>query len=220
MALAVLLDLDGTLFDSFDAILHAMNAALAENDEPPLRDDELRPLVGMPVRRQMALLRGWEGPPVKRLAQRYYEYFDARVAEGLPLYPGVRDTLEALADRPLGTITTRRTLMARRMLRGAGLAGFFQAIVGGDAVPRPKPAPDLIHHAAGAIGRTAAESVAVGDSPVDLQAGRFAGARTVAALYGYGDDEALLAVDPDGEITRFPELLAVLAEIEEIGAER
>ena len=218
--MAVLLDLDGTLFDSFDAILHAMNAALAEEDEPPLRAEELRPLIGMAVRRQMALLRGWEAPPVRRLAQRYYEHFDVRVAEGIPLYPGVGDTLKALANRPLGTITTRRTAMAHRMLHGAGLGGFFRAIVGGDAVSRPKPAPDLIYHAAEAIGRTAAECVAVGDSPVDLQAGRAAGARTVAALYGYGGVEALRGVDPDREITRFSELPAVLAEMEEIGSLR
>ncbi len=217
--MAVLLDVDGTLFDSFDAILSAMNAALAEDDESPLRADELRPLIGMPVRRQMALLRGWKTPPAERLAQRYYDHFDERVAEGIPLYPGVRSTLQTLTNRPLGTITTRRTAMVRRMLQGAGLGRFFQAIVGGDSVSRPKPAPDLVQYAARAMGQEAAGSVVVGDSPVDLQAGREAGARTVAALYGYGGVDALRGANPDEEITKFPELPGVLAILEEANSE-
>jgi HAD superfamily hydrolase (TIGR01509 family) len=212
--MAVLLDVDGTLFDSFDAILSAMNAALAEDDESPLRADELRPLIGMPVRRQMALLRGWEGPLAERLAHRYYDHFDKRVTEGIPLYPGVRSTLQTLANCPLGTITTRRTAMVRRMLQGAGLDRFFQAIIGGDRVSRPKPAPDLVQYAARAMGQRTADSVVVGDSPVDLQAGREAGARTVAALYGYGGVDALRGANPDQEITTFPELLGVLAVLE------
>ncbi|MFQ5908978.1 MAG: HAD family hydrolase [Thermoplasmata archaeon] len=217
--MAALLDVDGTLFDSFDAILSAMNAALAEDREPPLQADELRPLIGMPVRRQMAILRGWEGPSAERLAHRYYDHFDQRVTEGIPLYPGVRGTLQTLAGRPLGTITTRRTTVVRRMLQGAGLDRFFRAVVGGDAVSRPKPAPDLVQYAARAIGQRAKDCVVVGDSPVDLQAGREAGARTVAALYGYGGVDALREASPDAEITKFPELPGVLAVLEGAGSE-
>lgn len=214
MAHALLLDVDGTLFDSFPAILASMNEALGELGEPTLTDAELRPLIGMPVARQMLLLRGWEGAEVEMLRSSYYAHFEERVRTGLPLYPGVRETLEAVSPRPIGTITTRRTAVSQRMLRGADLLPYFRAVVGGDAVARPKPNPDLVLHAARAIETPVSECVAVGDAPVDIQAGRAAGATTVAALYGYGGLGALRKAQPDHEIEGFPDLSAVLEAID------
>jgi phosphoglycolate phosphatase-like HAD superfamily hydrolase len=54
----------------------------------------------------------------------------------------------------------------------------------------------------------------VGDSPVDIQAGKAAGARTVAATYGYGDLDDLRQAGPDAEISTFSELPPVLKELE------
>lgn len=214
MSPGLLLDVDGTLFDSFGAILEAMNEGLADLGEPPLEDRELRPLIGMPVRRQMALLRGTGDAAAERLGARYYAHFDRKVEAGIPLYPGVRETLRTLGGHSIGTITTRRTGVARRMLRGAELEGFFEAIVGGDAVARPKPQPDLVLHAAKAIMTPAARCIVVGDAPVDVLAGRAAGAWTVAATYGYGGVEALRKAEPHREIAAFPDVLEVIAEWE------
>lgn len=213
-ALGILLDVDGTLFDSFPAILGAMNDALDEAGEPHLQDAELRPLIGMPVRRQMALLRGMEGAAVEELRDRYYRHFERRVAEGIPLYPRVPETLEALGDRPLGTMTTRRTEVARRMLRAAHLEARFTAVVGGDQVTRSKPHPDLVLLAAQSVGRDASHCVAVGDAPVDILAGQRAGCQTVAATYGYGVLEELREAKPDAEIASFEGLPTALDRLQ------
>jgi len=217
--LALLLDIDGTLMDTFDLILEAMNVAIAEHRIEPLRAEELRPLIGMPVEVQMKILRDMEGAAVRRIADRYYEEFHRRVDRGLRLYPGVAETLERLRDRPIATMSTRRREEARHMLRVAGIDGCFRAIVGGDEVPRPKPSPDLPRHAANALGVPPSGTAVVGDSPVDILAGRAAGARTIAATYGYGEVRALRAANPDAEIARFADLPAVLAALE-AGASR
>lgn len=217
MPLALLLDLDGTLFDTFDAILASMNGGLATLGEPPLGGAELQPLIGMPVERQMAILRSWDAVRSAELADLYYSRFVERVETGLPLYPGVEETLAALADRPVGTMTTRRRETARRMLRRAGLDRHFAAIVGGDEVARPKPNPDLVLHAARAVGRPPKACTVVGDAPVDVQAGRAAGTWTVAARYGYGNPEELEAAGPQAHVDAFSELPDVLARLEETG---
>jgi len=100
------------------------------------------------------------------------------------------------------------------MLRVAGIDHHFRAIVGGDEVDRPKPNPDLPLHAAKAVGAAPVNCVVVGDSPVDVQAGRAAGMRTVAATYGYGDLAALRDAGPHAEIASFSELPRVLAALE------
>jgi phosphoglycolate phosphatase len=58
-------------------------------------------------------------------------------------------------------------------------------VVSGDTVPQRKPHPLPLLHALEVIPATAAAAVYVGDAERDISAGRAAGLRTVAALYGY-----------------------------------
>lgn len=214
MALAVLLDLDGTLMNTFDVILETMNAAMTEAGEPPLRAEELRPLVGIPAATQLEMLRGIGGDRAERIAESYYRHFVARVEKGLRLYPRVRKTLDLLTGRQIGTMTTRRADVARLMLRVSGIDRHFTAIVGGDEVARAKPNPDLPLYAAHAVGAKPSECAVVGDSPVDILAGRAAGMRTVAAMYGYGNLEEIRKAGPDVEIRYFAALPRALAALE------
>jgi len=217
VALALLFDIDGTLMDTLDAIVEAMSLALAEVGQPPLRAGELRPLIGRPVPYQMKVLRDMEGPVVDRITDAYYAHF-GRIIEADPrLYPGVAETFGALTGRRISTMTTRRRRNAERMLQAAGIAGHFTAIVGGDEVSHPKPAPDLPRHAARAIGVRPPSCVIVGDAPVDIEAGRAAGSWTVAVGYGYGDPSALREAEPDRFIDRFKELPQVLARFDVLG---
>ena len=213
MALGLLIDLDGTLFDTLDAIVESMNAAFEEFEVRPLTRDEIRPLIGMPIARQMAMLRDMQGPVVDRIADRYYDFFLQHVDEGIPLFPGVRETL-AKMDRPITTMTTRRLRGARRMLERGGIAAYFRAVVGGDEVARPKPYPDLPLYSAKALGLPPEACVVVGDSPVDILAGRAARTWTIAAMYGYGLPSAIREAKPHAEIQRFEALPAALADLE------
>lgn len=212
--LALLFDLDGTLLDTFPLILEAQNGALAEHGEPPLAAEDLRPLIGMPLHRQMETLRGMTGPKVDAIHEAYYRRFADLIEGGVAVYPGVRETLAAVSGRRIGTMTTRRQKVADRMLEVAGLREHFHRVVGGDEVSRPKPASDLPLLAAKSLGRRPSDCVAVGDAPVDILAGRAAGMRTVAAMYGYGDERSLRQAKPDVELGAFEDLPGVLADLE------
>jgi HAD superfamily hydrolase (TIGR01509 family) len=214
MRFGLLFDIDGTLMDTFDAILASMNEALDAFGVKALTSAELRPLIGMPVARQMDLLRGMEGPTVDQITDLYYVHFMERVERGLPLYPGVADTLSQLADHPISTMTTRRLQGARRMLEVSGIASYFKAIVGGDEVSRPKPYPDLPLFSARALGIPPEQCVVIGDAPVDILAGRAARMATVAVTYGYGSATALREAKPHAMIGRFAELPNVVDELE------
>ncbi len=214
MVLGLLFDIDGTLMQTLEAIVASMNAALEAYQVKPLTKDEIRPLVGMPVARQMDLLRGMQGSVVDEITDLYYVHFMEHVERGLPLFPGVAETLPLLADRPISTMTTRRLQGARRMLEVSGIAPFFKAIVGGDEVPRPKPFPDLPLFSAKALGLPPDHCVVIGDAPVDVLAGRAARMGTVAAMYGYGNPAALREAKPHAMIQRFTELPAVLRGLE------
>ena len=215
MSLALLFDLDGTLVQTLDAIVHAMNAAMVEiGDSRAFTKEELRPFIGRPVQHQLEVLRGIQGGTADGFADRYYAHFMEIMEQGIRLYPGVQDTFPRLSGRRVGTMTTRRKNEARRMLELAGLLSHFTAVVGGDEVERPKPAPDLPRHSAQVLGVRPEDCVVVGDSPVDVLAGRGARAWTVAATYGYGDPRALAEAKPHAEIARFGDLPGVLEDLE------
>lgn len=100
------------------------------------------------------------------------------------------------------------------MLQVTGLEPYFRAIVGGDDVSRPKPNPDLPLLAAGALHTSPSDCVVVGDSPVDILAGRAARCWTIAAAYGYGDPAALQEAKPHATVARFEEVPRVLEEFD------
>ena len=201
--------------DTFELILPAMNGALEPVGIEPLRGEELRPMIGMPVQRQLDQLRGVTGPVVAEITDRYYTLFSDLVDRGVRLFPGVRETQPGHAEgRAHGPKTTRRRSEAPHMLQVCGLESLFRAVVGGDAVPRPKPYPDLPRFAAESVGAVPERSVVIGDSPVDILAGRAARAWTVAAMYGYGRAPAVREAKPHAEIARFADLPGVLRELE------
>jgi phosphoglycolate phosphatase-like HAD superfamily hydrolase len=58
-------------------------------------------------------------------------------------------------------------------------------VQGTDGFPH-KPAPDVLLKSMEAIGATPEETLMVGDSAVDVEAGKRAGVKTCVVRYGYG----------------------------------
>ena len=106
----------------------------------------------------------------------------------------VAATLERLAaaDFVMGVATNDTTAAARASLAALGFASYLPHVFGYDAVPQPKPAPDLVHAFADVTGIPPAEIAVVGDNSHDLEMARAAGAGVaVGVLSGTSDHEHL-----------------------------
>lgn len=111
----------------------------------------------------------------------------------LRLLPGVKDFLEALHARGVAAavVSTDITSRATSAMQALGIAHYFSAIIGGDAVAHTKPAPDLAQAALTFGGCNPARAVVIGDHPVDIQMGRNANcAANIAVLTGLSDAAA------------------------------
>ena len=82
-------------------------------------------------------------------------------------------------------------------LLSLSISGIAIVVLGGDSVPRKKPAPDPILRAASALGVQASECAVVGDTENDVRAGKAAGARTIGVTWGYGTRARLEAAGVD-----------------------
>jgi phosphoglycolate phosphatase len=186
-----LFDLDGTLVDSRDDIAYSLNAALVRLNLPPLPPPKIGDFVGEGVQKliQRALreVTGAEpaGEQARVAAQYYLEEYNAHLLDSTHLYEGVRAALSRLPWALFAVVTNKPERFSRRILDGLGIGERFCAIVGGDSIPQRKPDPAPLRDAMSRCRVPAAESVMVGDSAVDVYAGKAAGIFTCGVTGGF-----------------------------------
>jgi beta-phosphoglucomutase family hydrolase len=95
------------------------------------------------------------------------------------LVPGVVEFLASLEGRPVGLASNAEPANIDFVLDGAGMRRWFQVIVDGQQVERPKPFPDIYLKAAELLGVPPAQSIVFEDSPTGVAAGKAAGAKVV-----------------------------------------
>ena len=169
---AVLFDLDGTLVDSAPAIAAALSQVRIARGAAPISAEQVRPWIslGAPELVRLALGGAAREPSADLEAMR-------SALRELPtppdsLYPGVVRLLQALqaGGLRLAVVTNKPEALARKLLDELALSAYFDAVVGGDSTPHPKPHPAPLRAALMMLDVPAAEAVLVGDSAVDAAA--------------------------------------------------
>ncbi|MEZ5935986.1 MAG: phosphoglycolate phosphatase [Alphaproteobacteria bacterium] len=216
---AVVFDLDGTLVDTASDIVTHLNEMLIDLGRPGLALDEVRPMIGDGVR--ALLIRGLEtsggvpdGLDIEALFHRYLaRYAERPVRTGGP-YPGMVDTLEALAGAGvrLGVCTNKPQAPTDRLLRMLDLDRHFAAVIGGDALPVKKPDPAHLLAVLEQLDVRPERAALIGDSDTDRKTARRAGIPCILVSYGY---TAIPAADlgADVVIDQAADLTSALASL-------
>lgn len=211
---AILWDLDDTLLDTVAArmasLAHAHRVMLGRDVDP------------------LALWRSNRGATLEELARRlvgddylrfariYREHYYATARDNRP-FEGIEPVLRSLhaAGIPMAVVTSKVSYGAVDELAASGLLPYIRAVIGYDDTERHKPDPEPVYAALDRLLVDYPERVIfVGDSPADIWAARNAGIRSVAALWGTLDREALLGAVPDFTATSPGEVLQLIAETE------
>ena len=188
---AILFDLDGTLIDTDNTAVDRLAGRLAPflGRRAPATARWLLMQAETPGNLLMTLL-DWLGlderlmTTTDRLRRRRGVY----PADEFRLVPGVEPMLLTLKERfELAVVTTRSRYHINRFLESfPNLAPVFSATCGLQDSHRLKPHPYPIQLTAERLGLKAAECLMVGDTTVDIKAGRRAGAWTAGVLCGFG----------------------------------
>ncbi len=185
----VVFDLDGTLVDSSQDLAAATNALLADLGGVALSHEVVVSFVGegaaVLVRR--ALERAGLAPDTPQALEQFLRHYDTRLLDTTRPYPGMVETVTAMrSSRRTAVLTNKPERPTLQILRGLGMDGLFSDVVGGDSVHGRKPDPSGLLYLAARAGVTPAETLLVGDSPVDLETTRRAGTHICLARYGFG----------------------------------
>lgn len=127
------------------------------------------------------------------------------------LVPSVDAMLEALKGRyPMSIVSARNEKSTMRFLEQFDLVKYFDAIITGLSAPHTKPFPDPIFLAAEKMGVNASDCVMIGDTTVDIHAGKAAGAQTVGVLCGFGEEKELKDMGADLILSSTHQLAEIL----------
>jgi phosphoglycolate phosphatase len=208
----VVFDLDGTLVDAFADIAEAANYILHSEGRPEISVEEVKLHVGQGARVLVAGVLGTDdAETIERNYQRMVEYYQHHSSNKTTLYEDVEETLEALHRFGIRTAvaSNKPDVVTQRLLERLEIKDLFDFIAGESSRFPRKPAPDVLRHIMERAEVRPEETVVVGDSWVDIEFARSAGAGVVAVTYGQSTFEQLNEFKPDAILHSLKELPAL-----------
>jgi phosphoglycolate phosphatase len=189
-------DLDGTLVDTAQDITNALNFALEPYGMKSLTLEDTIKLIGEGVSRLVEKILPVEIMHLKNnVMNRFLGYYSEHLIGNSKEYPHVKETLKNLIHVKKAVISNKREDLSKRLLEELRLSEYFDLIIGSDTAGERKPSPVPVLYVITKLGFSPEESIIVGDSNYDIEAGKKAGVKTVAVTYGYRPRESLTEAD-------------------------
>ena len=215
---ALLFDVDGTLMDTDDQMvqqladwLGILKWFLPESQRKKLARRIIMRMES-PSNRILQFL-DWTGLDGVYAAvnNRLHQWGWRRLPTEFPLIPGTIAALESLKPRyRMAVVSARGALQVEAFVAHHKMEPFFEVVVSGQTVPKTKPYPDPILFAAAEMDIPPEACVMIGDTTVDIHAGRAAGTQTIAVLSGFGEAPELEAAGAGILLASVAEIPAVL----------
>ncbi len=205
---AILFDIDGTLLDTFDFIYGAFEYTFRVHGIASLSRDEISHLMGGPLTEVYTAMAPGHDAAALAETHRVFQENNVQLAK---LFPDTIKVLDALKMQglKLAAVTTRSVRTSVLSLEQNGIADYFDIVISAEDVARHKPDPEPIVKALHVLKIKPTDAIMVGDTTADIMAGKNAGTKTVAALYGFGG-ERLRELKPDYLIAELKELLTIV----------
>ncbi len=208
----IIFDFDGVIINSGQDIASAAQHVLKLFDRPVLSQEEIISYVGHGVQYLIRnCFKGCDDDFIEQVIPIYRKhYFENAVVE-TRLYKHVEETLEYIKktgeDNKIALVTNKPEDLSDKILDLLEVKQYFDVVVGPESVKKMKPDPEGILQVLEQFKISPRQAIMVGDSHVDIEAGKNAGTITCGVTYGLGDREELIKSSPDILINDMAELL-------------
>jgi len=186
-------DLDGTLAETRKDLMASLNHALDRLGHP--RHDLVNvgrfTGKGAAVFLDRALGIASTRERVDEGVRIFLVHYEEHCLDNTRLYPGVAETVDSLGrcGKKLAVLTNKPIAMSLKILQGLGIADRFEEIHGGDSFPEKKPDPLGFREIMTGAGVSPGRAIMIGDSAVDVNTARAAGAAMAGAAWGFKPEE-------------------------------
>jgi len=224
---AAIFDLDGTLIDSSDTYFSVIEEILKRLELPLVPREVLLEKMREGVESWGDLFpaesESWKKRLTKEAGTLFKELAPRMLQQNLKLIPGTPETLRQIFAKgiKIGLVTlTHLKYLDDKLypLKKAGIADLIESIICIEDIPRVKPAPDSLIECAKRMSVLMDKCVYIGDSDIDIKAGRAAGMKTVGVLTGMDNYETLKKEGPDLIIDSVADLLKIIEPCGQAGS--
>lgn len=213
----MIFDLDGTLIDSYSAILKSLKETLLHFGVNPPDDETLKGNVGVPLEK---ILTEYLGD--KKLAKEGKDIFRKRYMEnyrsGTKLLYGARTILKDFKNRgySIGVISNKHDVFVKLILKWKRIMKYVDVAMGeSDRIP-PKPDPFMIEEVLRITETHKEEAMMVGDTHVDVESAKLTGVEVAGVATGSESPELLYSAKPAHLLFRLKDIERMMKIREEL----
>ena len=189
-------DLDGTLVDTAPDFKNSINYMLNELNESEVSLEEIRNWVGYGARELIRRTVVDKNIPhdeqkIEEMLKIFLLHYTHNIDDDSVLFNNVRNVLEFLKDNgiKLAVCTNKMERLSNILLEKLNVLHMFDYLVGGDSLSKSKPDPFPLLNICEKLNTEISDSIMIGDSLTDLNAGKGAGMPVVLVSYGYTDNK-------------------------------
>ncbi len=189
----ILWDMDGTVVDSMPVITGCLNKTASHFKYPTWPTEALQPLIGPELRKTLAIVLNSEDPQLLESAVTYYrteykkEIFDSPVFAELE--PVIRYFDEIGCQQFIAT--AKYQLFAERIIDHLELTSLFTGVYGTTVDGQYSDKKDLLAMIMAEEKLNSNDTIMIGDTQYDIEAGRHHNLTTIGVLWGYSDENTL-----------------------------
>ena len=222
----IIFDLDGTLINTISDLGQACNHALAACGFPTHKIEDYPRLVGNGVNKliERALPQEHRNEEtVLRLREYFVPYYDEHNCDFTRPYDGIPELLEALkrkgdeamrlkGERWFLAVASNKDQAATEKIVAQLFPGVFDIVLGERVGVERKPNPQLVYDILSTLNtqHSTLNCLYIGDSLVDAETARAAGATLVLCTWGFGTREQMEGAKPDYLVNHPLEVLEAL----------
>jgi pyrophosphatase PpaX len=179
MLKAIIFDFDGTLADTLPVCFYAFQAVFKEYDSRDISPEEIVAMFGPSetgIIKENLLNRNHQ-----QAIELYYEKYHEKHSQVVPDNEEINDLLNHLKSEgyKLGIVTGKARRSLDISLECLKMNDFFDVIITGDDVDKPKPDPEGINKALTLLNINSSDAIFLGDSDADILAGKQANVYTI-----------------------------------------
>lgn len=205
---AILFDIDGTLLDAYDFVFESVRNSLLVHNLPKLSDKKMEKAIGKPLAEFYKLL--FPGIDPAMLSKTHREFQEKNFHLIKP-FAKTKKTLKKLKDNGflIAAVSNRSRESLLHSLDLTEISEFFQVVICPEDVNNPKPHQEHLLVALERLKVEPANSYMVGDTEMDILAGKSAEVKTIGVTYGWlGED--IKKHKPDFVIDDIEEILGIV----------
>ncbi len=185
----ILFDLDGTLADTAPDLIAALNRSIQKYHYSAVEYQHIKPFIshGAVAMIKQCLPDCNDEKLQAKILEVMLDDYQQNIAQYTQLYQGMESLLDHIENRGLkwGVVTNKRQRFTKPLIAALDLTDRAACIISGDTTDKAKPYPEPMLAACEQAEVKPEQCIYIGDAAHDIEAGKAAGMKTMAATWGY-----------------------------------